>query len=442
VEDGAVNRRHSMAGSMALAAMAAAVIAAAPALAQMTPRPAAEAWAEARRFADQERFAQALDVIARALRDHPGDTGLLWLRAGVTGWAGRHDESVELYEQLVTRHPHLAEDVRVDLATQRLWSGDAAGALRDLDIHLAHQPADREARRLRDQARMHSGPAAAVSYERSDDSDGQRILSSVLEISQPLGPRDILLFDLRQDQSSDPGGAREAFRLGAGHERRWSDRWSSRLAVQHLNPGPGSPKAVVGEAAVVVRPDPRIRVDLGIELDPILTRLALDADVIVWTAVAGFDWQPAARLGIHLSRRQHDYSDDNEAFRNTARIHVPVLRGDHLRLTAAFHVEQLKIAKDLDHGYYDPDRYVEYGPGIELEWQPAEPWMVGMDIRAGRQSENDLDHDPFASINGNAQVPLGRLLALRVHGFHSDSNLRSISGFEGSGWSVGLSTRF
>src|SRR5262245_46004399 len=118
--------------------------------AESTPAEKAEAAeTEARQLADQGRYDDALDRIQAGLTEDPGNTGLLWLEAGVYGWADRHAESVRRYEKLIADHPEMAPKLRPDLATQRLWAGDTHGALRDVDQCLAEQPADRETHRLR-----------------------------------------------------------------------------------------------------------------------------------------------------------------------------------------------------------------------------------------------------------------------------------------------------
>jgi tetratricopeptide (TPR) repeat protein len=150
MEDRAMKRSPAVAVGMAGLLVLAALIA--------IPAPGARAQAgdtavspedQARRLADQERYAEALAVLNSALAQDSTDTGLLWLRAGVTGWSGRHADAVRLYEALVAAHPEMADAVRLDLAGERLWAGDDDGALRDADAHLAGHPGDPQARRLR-----------------------------------------------------------------------------------------------------------------------------------------------------------------------------------------------------------------------------------------------------------------------------------------------------
>ena len=136
------------------------------------------AWTQARALADAGRHEEALSVLRDALARDPQNTDLRWLEASVTGWNGEHAEAVHRFERLVADQPELEKDVRGDLAGERLAAGDAAGALRDLDLRVAEQPNDRDARMNRAQAlvrleRMKEALAAydALLREAPDDAD-------------------------------------------------------------------------------------------------------------------------------------------------------------------------------------------------------------------------------------------------------------------------------
>ena len=148
-------RTIRMGVALALAVLAVAADASqavpAPAAAKKTaarapdPAPAQTAWTRARALADEGRYPEALDLINAALRDEPDNTDLLWLKAGVTGWSGQHKESVALFEKLLSQHPELSPEIRLDLATQRISADDPAAALRDIDLYLAAHPGDSDA---------------------------------------------------------------------------------------------------------------------------------------------------------------------------------------------------------------------------------------------------------------------------------------------------------
>jgi Flp pilus assembly protein TadD len=143
VEDGAMKAMLSFlfGASLALAGVARA----------QTPSSAESdsVWKEARRLSDYKEFIRAEWLLESELARHPDDVSLLWLQAGVAGWRGHHAESVRFYESLLAKHPEIADEVRLDLARERLAAGQTQQGLADVDAHLAAHPDDLEAARLR-----------------------------------------------------------------------------------------------------------------------------------------------------------------------------------------------------------------------------------------------------------------------------------------------------
>src|SRR5204863_381241 len=161
------------------------------------------------------------------------------------------------YEQLMAAHPEMARDLRGDLATQRLWAGDPAGALRDFDLRIVEEPTDRDARRLRALAlaQLDKHAEALAAYDTllvqdPDDSDELRIVSRLIEYRQPFGSAGTATFFLRRDALEDPGGSRDPFQLGAALDHRWSYLWSGHFMAAYLSPGEGGEPTGLYEAAV------------------------------------------------------------------------------------------------------------------------------------------------------------------------------------------------
>jgi tetratricopeptide (TPR) repeat protein len=533
---------------------------------------------EARRLADQGRHDEALAVVKGALREHPDNTDLLWLEAGIMGEASRHRESVALYEKLVAQHPELANDTRLDLGTQRLWAGDAAGALRDIELWLSHHPNDVEARRVRAIALSHAdrlhdaadaydqllaanpgdlemrlerarilgwmgnhkeasaayreilrrhpgnpqaelglaqnenwggnhrravalfedmiargrkdaevykglayahywsgrpdrsraaldrllavtpndpeadelalllareeGPATTTSYEWSEDSDDLRIASTMLEVRRPLGERAALMLRLRRDDVRDPGGDRDPMQIGLGHRSTWSNHWASELFLHYLEPGEERPGLGLGEGTLSFRPSDRARFNLGAAKELLLTRLALERGILTRTYLLGFESLATDRVGFELSQRVYHFSDENRATRRSALGRALLITRLRTRLAATFDVQHLKTHLDLDNGYYDPERYVEFGPGLELEWKPAEAWGFEAKTRTGWQEEKNSSREPYFGIVASGEAPLGRSFALGLEVERSNSNLSTASGFEQVRWAAYLIGRF
>jgi tetratricopeptide (TPR) repeat protein len=534
--------------------------------------PSQAAWKRARALADGGRFDEALAVILPALERDPDNTDLLWLEAGVTGWSGRHREAVALYERLMTRHPELAHQLRKDLASERLWADDAAGAVRDFDLYLARNPDDREARRRRatalahadrhpeaiaafDQLRAetpddvdlalerakvlgwmgkheqavaayreiltsHPGNTAVreglarnenlrgnhreaivlyedlrrennpegakglayayyylgqnerakpmlneyverrpddgearelakmiereeasgftTGYARSDDSDALRVLTTTIDYRRPLESRLALSLRWRRDRVKDEGGSRDPYRISAGLDKVWSERWAGNGFVSLMKPESDEPTVGLGEANLVYRPTGRVRIDGGYAKDVVLTRSSLERSIRVQTVVLGADWQAGERLLVHLDQRLNYYNDGNRSSLGSASAAARVWRKarSHAELGARF--ARLRSEQDLDNGYYDPERYVEFGPTLALELAPSQRWSVAAEGQIGYQRENDAENEPNQALNASLHLPLGSAFGLTVEGGFSDSNLSSSSGFTRKHWAAYL----
>jgi tetratricopeptide (TPR) repeat protein len=133
-------------------------------------------WTEARRLSDAKQYDQALHVLAGALEGHPQNVSLLWLQAGVNGWAGRHQESVRLYESLLALNPQVDDAVRIDLAREDLEIGRPANALEMADACLNVDPKNIDAMHVRasalaDLERWAESEAAFAAILSNDPSD-------------------------------------------------------------------------------------------------------------------------------------------------------------------------------------------------------------------------------------------------------------------------------
>lgn len=194
------------------------------------------AWAGARALADDGRYDEALAVIHRRLARNPDDVDLRWLEAGVTGWAGRHEEAVRLYEGLVAQHPELVREIRTDLATERLWAGDPQAALRDLNVRLVEEPGDHEARVMRALAlshadRLRESLAAYDSLLAESPGDAGLELERARVLNW-MGRNDEAVKAYRAELARDPSN--RGAQLGLARVENWSGL--HRRAIARLEP--------------------------------------------------------------------------------------------------------------------------------------------------------------------------------------------------------------
>jgi hypothetical protein len=333
--------------------------------------------------------------------------------------------------------------VQKGLAYAYYWSGEGERSREPLGRLLAQRPDDGEGQRLAAVLAREQSPSLTVGYERSDDTDDLRIRSTSVDYRHPFDGSLAILARWRTDEARDPFGSRTPWRLGAGVEKQWSARWSGRAMLFFLKPSEDGSGFGLADGSLTHRPTDQLRVDVGYSKDVVLTRLALEQDVRVDTWVAGADWHVHPRLALRASERMGFVNDGNRQFRFSASARTP-FRVPHGRGEVNFGIDHLRSNDDLDHGYYDPERYLELGPGAEVEWHPVAEsrWMLGARGRLGLQRENDLPMDPFTNMTASAEGPLGQGAVLHVEAGFSDSNLSSASGFGQNRWAAWISSGF
>jgi len=422
-----------------------------------------------------DRLAESLAAYDRLLKDHPDDLDLALERARVIAWMGKNDRAVEEYREILRRHPG-DERARLGLAQNENWRGNHRAAatiyeemLRDgltdpeiskglayayywegrpdrsrpaLDRFLSTAPNDREGLDLARMLDRDQSPSLTTGYERSDDSDALRVRSTTVEYRHGFFDRTVGSVHWRRDNVQDPAGNRDPYRVGAGLERMWSERWSARVTADYLKPSDDADGIGLAEIGVTHRPTDRLRIDVGFAKSPVLTRLSLAKSITVGAAVAGFDWRVRERAEFHFDQRITWYSDDNRSFRQSARLKATAISEKRFSLALTLGLDHLATDQDLDNGYYDPASYTEIGPGIESEWKPAERWTIGLRGQIGRQQERGSDSELFHNFTASAEVPLGESVGLGIEGSRSNSNLASASGFRQNRWAATLTTRF
>ena len=435
----------------------------------------ATAWANARQLADDGRFAEALAVIRAGLAREPGDTGLLWLEAGVTNPAGDHAEAVRLYDALVAAHPGRADDVALDRAealngggrhreAARLYrvAWDEDDPARNLEAarglafaefwggrnDLARQSLrnvapgdDAELEVLRQRLDEERRPSLIVRYGSSHDSDDLDVRTGEFTYREPVGERDAFDFTFRLDRVEDNAGAYDLKRMMWGHERVWSHAWQTHAYAGVVVEGaPNQP--FLFDTWVTCRPLDALRFDLGLAREQVLTRDALDLEITYFTPAASVEWQMTRRWRTRLAHRQNLYSDDNRTWLTQGALLYRLLARRSLRLDAGADASHLASELDLANGYYDPASYVEAGGVSELTWEPRARWEIGVAGRLGRQKESGSAAENYYGVGGRAEIPLARRLRLGLEAGSSNSSLSSASGYRRTSWGVSLTTGF
>lgn len=100
---------------------------------------------EARRHVEAQRYSEALALYETLLQQRPNDADLLIEAARVNGWNDQHARAIELYRRVLELAPQRVGDVRLALAWQLLWAGQAQEAQRMFAAETAAYPDKPEA---------------------------------------------------------------------------------------------------------------------------------------------------------------------------------------------------------------------------------------------------------------------------------------------------------
>jgi Flp pilus assembly protein TadD len=153
-----------------LAALALALVVAARPGSAQEPEPAGEGAgptqrvSAARSLADRKQFAAAAEILREVVREEPENTAALALLARVLAWGRHFDESIRVYERLLTVTADGALD-RAGYARVLAWSGRYAPALREFRRALEADAMNLETRLGYARAMSWAGDLAGASQE-------------------------------------------------------------------------------------------------------------------------------------------------------------------------------------------------------------------------------------------------------------------------------------
>ncbi len=387
------------------------------------------------------RHEEANASYERILKDHPGDERARMGLAQSLNSSGQHRRAAAMYEEM-QRQGSKDPEVAKGLAYARYWSGRPDRAREALNEYLVQRPDDAEGRSLATLLARDQNRGLTVGYSSSEDSDDLRVRRTSLEYRWPVDETTAWSLRGHTGEVDDPGGRLHPFDLGVKHEKTWSDRWSSQVAASAYRPDDGKPAVGIGELNLTHRPNDRFRVDFGLAKEPVVTRKALEDGIRVSILTGGVDWRASERVRLHADQRFYYYNDDNQQSRTSMAARAWMADFSHGRIGVTFGVERLSTNHDLDHGYYDPGLYTEFGPGVEIEKELREGWDLGIKARVGMQKERNAKQEPYHNLDASLEVPLGTLLGFGFEISNSNSNLTSSSGFARTEWAAYLTKGF
>lgn len=380
-------------------------------------------------------------IYRRVLGDHPDDAEALQGQARMSAWQGRLVLAERQWRTVIAHHPDAAAGY-VGLAQTLRWSGRTAAAFSALEEAAQLAPTDREVRQQLEWVRLTMQPAIRSGLTFESDSDENDIATLTIGGGQRPTPAVELSGEVYQRTATlDGGPRRRSFGVTALGLYELEPGWSLRGGVG----GVGS--NVAGSSDFLrllgsVRSPGRYRGggSLAYSRQP----LDLTAELIeggVWTQdVAATGWyavDPRIRLDGSASITWFRGSESNR--RLAGRIAAERRMAPALTLGATFRL--FGFDKDLQDGYFDPERY--WLGEVVVGWQPtARAWSFDVALAPGLQRvgrDGSVEGATRAAVQANYSIAPGREVGAFVRFSSAGVDSFSTAGADYRSTAIGLS---
>jgi len=398
----------------------------------------------------QDRLWPARRIYERILERDPDDLDAQIGRARVINWAGRHREARVLYTRLLEEHPDNAE-VRSGLANAHNWMGRPDRAV---DV-LAVTPQPAEVAKTEREIRRAYRPGAGYTFLHNEDSDDiERDTHRVNVAFSPtwLTRTGVTYAHATLDQPGQPRVTRAAVQANL------TQRFSDALALA-VNPGVESndfdrgalgPEAYWSDgfdlftldAYATVTPVDWVRGDVGVFIGSLDNPVPVFRAIRVTETSAGVDWRLAPTVLTATALSLTHYSDDNRRVRFAERVEwkpaqrLPVPVEHRFTLTTGLAVAD--FSKTLDHGYYNPDRFLSLYETAGLEARPVRRLRVEVSGSLSVERENSDDWYAAGSFSTAAALEAADRLTFTAGYYRSRSRLDTRAGYKAHGFWIGV----
>jgi hypothetical protein len=398
----------------------------------------------------QDKLWPSRRVYEGILEDHTGNPDARIGRAQVINWAGRHRQARALYTDLLEEFPDNAE-VRGGLAAAHYWMGRPDRAMAVLDGHTDNRSLAKLAREIR-RAR-----APSLSYRFTHNEDSDDVERDIHTARAEYSPWWLTRLGLQYEhgditQPGLPDVTRHHLQLSL------AQRFSEAAAVTASAgwESNGFDRAALGpddfwqdehdlftlDAYLTLTPTDWLRSDVGVAHGSIDNPVPVFRGIELTEYSAGLDWRLAPTVLSVTSGSYTDYNDGNARtalgqrvdWRPAQRLPVPV---EH-RFTLSTGVAYYDFDRTLDHGYYDPDRYISLYQGLAVELHFGERVALELNGRIAAERENSADWFSAGSFNAEASWQAATYLRLTAGYYNSRSRLDTRSGYESDGFWVGV----
>ncbi|MCK4774792.1 MAG: hypothetical protein KAT30_08395, partial [Candidatus Krumholzibacteria bacterium] len=199
----------------------------------------------------------------------------------------------------------------------------------------------------------------------------------------------------------------------------------------------------VWDAYAAIFPADWVRIDIGNSRQTFVIPQTVFRQIHLTTTNVGLDWRISQQVTAFVEPSYRTYSDSNARFATGERIEwaPPRLRfpyKDHNTITLFQTLEYLNFKKELSHGYFNPDSYIQLMGGARFFTNIGKrvSWMISAAMGSERAKGGNwattgaIETELQFKISGNGYLKAGYV--------HSGSRLAAADGFRAKGFYITL----
>jgi len=391
-------------------------------------------------------------VIAQEQSNMPALTGL----GENLSWQGRYDEALVYFDQALAIEPE-NKDALAGRARTYSWQGRHAEALAATREALALYPNQADIQTLARTIGGSQRPMLSLFATTTQDSDDNDMHTWGGRYTHYLGARFWIggMYTHAQLGSFLPEeviGKYDTVRVTGGANLPANVTLSGELGVDRTR----VPVATVGGGFSDIEEHTYGAGLLSAQVDPahwftfigtvaserfIGTVPTMQADVGIGSLTATAIFRPHSRVTVRATGQVADLTDDNG--RQLAGLGVswqlPLRRPD---ISVRGGGRWLSYDEDLNNGYFDPDKLIEYTAGFTISDVIGPHFFWSASLDRGIQSVEDFDSTGVMDYELLAGVNIGQSVSIEAYYGQSDSALSSPSGFKSTTGGVRARIRF
>jgi len=157
---------------------------------------------------------------------------------------------------------------------------------------------------------------------------------------------------------------------------------------------------------------------------------------------ARFVWNPTVQDHLGLDVSYETFSDGNQRWFVAFSPRRSVVRNQGMNLDLGFSIRQLRVAKDLDHGYYDPKRFESYEVTLFPYFKISANTGLGLSVALGAQRDTTSAFRFGGDASVEATIGIYRRWAIKLNGSGTLNRRLESGAYQAFGGGIALIWRF